>query len=60
MYFNSQNVYTSQPIKQVWGGPNSGIHGGNDDGKGITDTPGIHGRLPVGSRIVGPCPPGPL
>jgi hypothetical protein len=24
----------------VWGGPNSGIDGGNDGGKGITDTPG--------------------
>ncbi|MEI6779862.1 MAG: family 16 glycoside hydrolase, partial [Verrucomicrobiota bacterium] len=40
MYFNSQKVYTNQTINQVWGGPNSGIDGGNDDGKGITDTPG--------------------
>jgi hypothetical protein len=23
----------------VWGGPNSGVDGGNDGGKGITDTP---------------------
>lgn len=40
MYFNSQKVYTNQTINQVWGGPNSGIDGGNDNGKGITDTPG--------------------
>ena len=40
MYFNSQKVYTNQAINQVWGGPNSGIDGGNQDGKGITDTPG--------------------
>jgi hypothetical protein len=40
MYFNGQKVHTNQPISQVWGGPNSGIDGGNDDGKGITDTPG--------------------
>jgi hypothetical protein len=40
MYFNSQKVHTKQTINQVWGGPNSGIDGGNDDGKGITDTPG--------------------
>ncbi|GAB3563212.1 hypothetical protein GCM10027578_06500 [Spirosoma luteolum] len=40
MYFNGQKVHTNQPILQVWGGPNSGIDGGNDGGKGITDTPG--------------------
>ncbi len=40
MYFNGKKVYTNQPINQVWGGANSGIDGGNDDGKGITDTPG--------------------
>ncbi len=40
MYFNGQKVHTNQPISQVWGGPNSGIDGGNDGGKGITDTPG--------------------
>jgi hypothetical protein len=39
MYFNGQKVHTNQPINQVWGGPNSGIDGGNDGGKGITDTP---------------------
>jgi hypothetical protein len=40
MYFNGQKVHTNQTINQVWGGPNSGIDGGNDGGKGITDTPG--------------------
>jgi hypothetical protein len=39
MYFNGLKVHTNQPINQVWGGPNSGIDGGNDGGKGITDTP---------------------
>ena len=33
-------VYTNRLIHQVWGGPNSGLDGGNDGGKGITDTPG--------------------
>lgn len=40
MYFNGQKVHRNQSISQVWGGPNSGIDGGNDGGKGITDTPG--------------------
>jgi hypothetical protein len=40
MYFNGKKVHTNQAISQVWGGPNSGIDGGNDGGKGITDTPG--------------------
>ncbi|MBI5913739.1 MAG: DUF1080 domain-containing protein [Bacteroidetes bacterium] len=40
MYFNGIKVHENQPIMQVWGGPNSGIDGGNDGGKGITDTPG--------------------
>ncbi|WP_138993261.1 DUF1080 domain-containing protein [Larkinella sp. C7] len=40
MYFNGKKVHTNQEINQVWGGPNSGIDGGNDGGKGITDTPG--------------------
>ncbi|MEA3209862.1 MAG: hypothetical protein QOE70_2919 [Chthoniobacter sp.] len=40
MYFNGQKVHTNQTINQVWGGPKSGIDGGNDGGKGITDTPG--------------------
>ena len=40
MYFNGIKAYTNQTISQVWGGPNSGLDGGNDGGKGITDTPG--------------------
>lgn len=40
MYFNGQKVHENVTINQVWGGPNSGIDGGNDGGKGITDTPG--------------------
>ena len=40
MYFNGQKVHVNVPVNQVWGGPNSGIDGGNDGGKGITDTPG--------------------
>ena len=39
-YFNGTKVYTNIGINQVWGGVNSGIDGGNDGGKGITDTPG--------------------
>jgi hypothetical protein len=40
MYFNGKKVHTNQMISQVWGGGYSGIDGGNDGGKGITDTPG--------------------
>lgn len=40
MYFNGKKVHVNVPINQVWGGPNSGLDGGNDGGKGITDTPG--------------------
>lgn len=40
MFFNGRKVHTNQPINQVWGGKFSGIDGGNDGGKGITDTPG--------------------
>ncbi len=39
-YFNGLKVYTNVAINKVWGGPNSGIDGGNNDGFGITDTPG--------------------
>jgi hypothetical protein len=39
LYFNGIKVYTNIGINQVWGGPRSGIDGGNDGGKGITDTP---------------------
>ena len=40
MYFNGKKVYSNVSINQVHGGANSGIDGGNDGGKGITDTPG--------------------
>ncbi|WP_391601808.1 3-keto-disaccharide hydrolase [Thalassoglobus polymorphus] len=40
MYFNGKKVHVNQEINQVWGGPNSGIDGGNDGGRGITDVPG--------------------
>ena len=40
MYFNGKKVHVNQQISQVWGGPASGIDGGNDRGRGITDTPG--------------------
>jgi hypothetical protein len=39
MYFNGIKVHTNVQITQVWGGPRSGVDGGNDSGKGITDTP---------------------
>ena len=40
MFFNGEKVHHNVAINQVWGGANSGIDGGNDGGKGITDTPG--------------------
>ncbi len=40
LYFNGIKVHSSQTINQVWGGANSGLDGGNDGGKGITDVPG--------------------
>ena len=40
VYFNGVKVHDNVTINQVWGGPNSGIDGGNDGGKGITDKPG--------------------
>ena len=40
VYFNGKKIHTNQTIRQVYGGPKSGIDGGNDGGKGITDTPG--------------------
>ncbi len=39
IYFNGQKVHTNFPISQVWGGANSGVDGGRDGGRGITDTP---------------------
>ncbi len=40
MFFNGIKVHTNVTINQVWGGAKSGLDGGNDGGKGITDTPG--------------------
>ena len=40
VYFNGKKAHTDVQINQVWGGENSGLDGGNDGGKGITDTPG--------------------
>lgn len=39
MFFNGEKVHDHVEIKKVWGGPNSGVDGGNDNGFGITDTP---------------------
>jgi hypothetical protein len=38
IFLNGVKVDTNWPISQVWGGPNSGVDGGNKGGKGITDT----------------------
>ncbi len=40
VFFNGIKVHTNQTINQVWGGAKSGIDGGNDGGKGLTDVPG--------------------
>ncbi len=40
VYFNGKKIHENREIAQVWGGPNSGLDGGNDGGKGITDRPG--------------------
>jgi hypothetical protein len=39
MYFNGQKVHTNVTINKVWGGPKSGVDGGNEGGAGITETP---------------------
>jgi hypothetical protein len=39
VFFNGKLAHHNIPIHQVWGGANSGVDGGNDGGKGITDTP---------------------
>ncbi|HSJ01715.1 MAG: DUF1080 domain-containing protein [Verrucomicrobium sp.] len=39
MYFNGKKVHSNVKISKVWGGPNSGVDGGNKGGEGITDTP---------------------
>ncbi|MBX2818631.1 MAG: DUF1080 domain-containing protein [Rhodothermaceae bacterium] len=40
LYFNGVKVHENVPIQKVWGGENSGLDGGNDEGRGIQDTPG--------------------
>ena len=41
MYFNGKKAHTNVPITRVWGGPNSGLDGDNNqEGVGIKDTPG--------------------
>ncbi len=40
IYFNGVKAHTNHRIQKVWGGPNSGIDGGNQNGTGITDVPG--------------------
>ena len=40
MYFNGKKAHTNVSIQQVWGGANSGLDGGNEKGRGITDVPG--------------------
>jgi hypothetical protein len=40
MYFNGKKVHEEVEINKVWGGPNSGLDGGNNNGFGITNTPG--------------------
>lgn len=40
IYFNGKKIHEDREIMQVWGGPNSGLDGGIDGGKAITDQPG--------------------
>lgn len=40
MYFNGIKVHTNVVIERIIGGANSGIDGGNDGGRGLTETPG--------------------
>lgn len=40
IYFNGVKAHMNHKIQKVWGGPNSGIDGGNNGGEGITDIPG--------------------
>lgn len=40
VYFNGKKVHVNHPIHKVWGGPNSGLDGGNQGGEGVTDVPG--------------------
>jgi hypothetical protein len=40
LFFNGVKIHNNQEIEKVWGGANSGLDGGNDGGRGITDVPG--------------------
>ncbi len=40
IYFNGEKIHTNIPIEKVWGGPFSGLNGGDNKGYGVTDTPG--------------------
>jgi hypothetical protein len=40
VYFNGVKAHMHVEIQKVWGGANSGLDGGNDQGRGITDVPG--------------------
>lgn len=40
VYFNGIKVHSNVTIDKIWGGANSGLDGGNDNGFGIIDTPG--------------------
>ena len=40
VYFNGEKIHENIQINKVWGGPNSGMDGGNDEGRAITDRPG--------------------
>jgi len=40
IYFNGEKIHENVSIQQVWGGANSGLDGGRDGGKGITNRPG--------------------
>ena len=52
VYFNGVKVHENQSITKVWGGANSGLDGGNDDGMGITDTPGGIKLQAEGHRVL--------
>ena len=40
IYFNGKMIHDNVKIKKVWGGPFSGLDGGNNNGYGITPSPG--------------------
>lgn len=40
LYLNGVKGHTNQIINKVWGGENSAMDGGNQNGEGITDVPG--------------------